>query len=578
MMRIGKNTLLFILGFTVLSCGGDKVANEQVENVSEETRYGGVFKLPITSYFLGNDINEIQKLESSQVYGQIFESLVKYDPKTLEVKASLAEKWRISEDGLIYQFVLRDSIFFHDHMCFENGKGRMLVPEDVVFSFMKVYQPKETNSAYSLFRNTIVGGDEFQNGTADSISGIYTSGDTVFFELIKPNSDFIKKIATVFGSIIPAEAYDGDNFQLVGTGPFIYDVENSSSEKVTLYKNVNYHNKDEFGNQLPYLDSVLFVYYGNKEDQMELFWNKELSFIPEVPVNKISEVLEDRIDDFENDPPKFILSSEPQLATTYLELNMQSKIFKNKKVRQAINFAINRKKIVEKILKNQAYEIGKYGIVPPLPKVFDDYDFESIEAVSYVYNPERAKILLAEAGYADGKNFPTLEMQFKEGTTSYLVASEIQSQLLSVLNINLEIEAIEFNKLLENKANGKADIFRTNWVADFPSPAALLGNAYSGVIPANGNDPSYLNSSRYKNPAFDKHFENATRTMDKKEAAASFNSAEAVLMDDAVFIILWYGEDLSLQQSNLRNFETNGIGYLDLSSVYLKERKAEEKE
>lgn len=578
MIRIEKIAVLLVLGFIFAACGGEKGSKEKEGETFDETRYGGVFKLPITSNFLANEINEIQKLETHQIYGQIFEGLLKFNPKTLEIEAGLARKWEISEDGLVYKFLLKDSVFFHDNKCFHNGLGRKVTPEDVIFSFMKVYEPKETNSGYDIFRGTILGGDDFYNGKKDSIRGIYTKGDTLFFELEKPNRDFLKRMATVVGSIMPHEAYESDYFQLIGTGPFVYDHKNSTSEKVTLFKNHNYHTKDEFGEKLPYLDSVIFIFYDNKEDQIALFWDKELSYIPEVPTNKISEVLDEKIGDFERNPPKYILSSEPLLETTYLELNMQTKIFKNKKVRQAINFAINRKKIVEKILKNQAYELGKYGIVPPLPKVFENYDFDAIEKVSYTYNPEQAKLLLAEAGYPDGKNFPTIEMQFKEGTTSYLVAAEIQSQLVNVLNINLEIEAIEFNQFLENKVNGKADIFRTNWVADFPSPSGLLGKAYGGFVPSNAKDPSYLNSSRYKNPVFDKFYENGVNAMSNEEAITNFNAAEAVLMEDAPFIILWYGEDLSLQQSNLRQFVTNSMGYLDLRSVYLKERIAREKE
>ena len=152
-------------------------------------------------------------------------------------------------------------------------------------------------------------------------------------------------------------------------------------------------------------------------------------------------------------------------------------------MRQALNLAIDREKLVSKILKNQAYEIGKFGLVPPLPKIFEAYDFEGVEDVSYTFNSARAKELLAEAGYPDGKNFPTLEMQFKAGSTDYLIASEIQNQLRSVLNINIDIEAIEFNDLLENKAMGNADIFRTNWVGDYTSAEAFLANAYGKFVP-----------------------------------------------------------------------------------------------
>ena len=333
---------------------------------------------------------------------------------------------------------------------------------------------------------------------------------------------------------------------------------------------------DENENQLPFLDSVVFKYYEHSEDQMDLFWDGGMTYIPGVPITSISEVLEERIGDFEGETPKYILLSSPQLSTTYLEFNMNTPVLKNKKVRQAINYAINRKKLVEKILKNQAYEIGKFGITPPLPKIFKDYDFGAIENASYYYNPDLAKKLLAEAGQPDGKNLPSLEFQFRLGNDHYLVASEIQNQLRNVLNINVDIEAIEFNQLIENQGLGKADMFRSTWFSDYPSPETFLVNAYGKVVPDNMDEPSYINSSRFQNKEFDKNFELASTSGNIEDAYAAYAAAEIALMEEAPFIILWYGEDMMLLQSNVQNFETNPMRYLDLRNVFYQELKPKE--
>ena len=321
---------------------------------------------------------------------------------------------------------------------------------------------------------------------------------------------------------------------------------------------------------------MVFKYYEHSEDQMDLFWTGQMSYIPGVPITKISEVLEEKIGDFESKPPKYILISEPQLSTTYLEFNMTNPTLKNKKVRQALNYAINRQKLVEKIMKNQAYEIGKFGITPPLPKVFKGYDFEGIEDVAYNYNPEKAKQLLAEAGYPNGKGFPALSFQFRLGNDHYLVASEIQNQLRSVLNINIDIEAVEFNDLIENQGYGRADIFRTTWFADYPSPETFLVNAYGKIVPSNRNEPSYVNSSRFQNAEFDKYFEMGSKAATIEESYKAYSEAGKILMQESPFIILWYGEDMMLMQANVRQLQTNGMRYLDLKNVYFKEPTAEE--
>jgi len=561
--------LLFLAG-----CSGS--GDDTDTNVEEQSMYGGVFRMPINSYFAPIRVAEVQKLETAQVYEQVYEGLVKYNAKTLEVEPSLASEWQVSPDGLTYTFTLRDEVYFHDNACFEGGKGRKMTAQDVIYSFQTIYTPAPENRAYYTFKNTIAGGDDFYNGKVTEISGIKADGNKIAFQLTEPSTIFLKKMAAVFAVIVPKESVEATEFVPVGTGPFIYDKNNSTAEIVRLFKNPRYHGMDAQGNKLPYLDSVVFKYYEHSEDPMELFWSGTMSYIPDVPVTRISEVLEERISDFESKPPKYILISEPQLSTTYLEFNMTNKALKNKKVRKAINHAINRQKLVEKIMKNQAYEIGKFGMTPPLPKVFKDYDFEGIEDVSYQYNPELAKKLMAEAGYPDGRGFPTLTFQFRLGNDHYLVASEIQNQLRSVLNINVEIEAIEFNDLIENQGHGRADIFRTTWFGDYPSPETWLLNAYGKIVPSDRKLPSYVNSARFQNASFDKFFEEGIHAATVEDSYKAFAAAEKVLMEEAPFIVLWYGEDMMLVQSSVRDLETNGMRYLDLRNVYFKEPTAEE--
>jgi ABC-type transport system substrate-binding protein len=574
MNKLNKLLLLFV-GLLIISCGGAEDDGDVVEDDGDI--FGGTFKMPVGSYFNCVKPNELQKLETAQVYDQILEGLVKYNPNTLEIEPSLATKWDISEDGRIYTFTLRDDVYYQDDACFPDGKGRKMEAKDVIFTFENIYTKSTSNKAYPNFTNTVKGGEEFYNGSAEEIAGVTTDGNTVSIELMEPSSVFLQKLATIFCSIVPEESFEGSEYHPVGTGPFIYD-KSSNSENVKLFRNENFYLKDKDGNQLPYLDSVMYVYIEHPDDKMDKFWEGGLTYVPTVPITSVSEVLEERIEDFESNPPKYMLLSNPQLSTTYLEFNMKTPVLQNQKVRKAINLAINRKKLVEKIMKNQAYEIGKFGITPPVTKIFGDYDFEGIEDVGYVYNPEEAKKLLAEAGYPGGAGFPSLSMQFRLGNDHYLVASEIQNQLRSVLNINLDIEGVEFNQLMENQAAGNADIFRSTWFGDYPNPQTFLLNAYGKIVPENPNDPSYMNSSRYVNPAFDEAFERGSATENKEESNLAYAEAEKILMDDAPFIILWYGEDLMLLQSEVRDLETNGMRYLDLRSVYFKTRTAEESE
>ena len=125
--------------FLLVGCGLDSVDTETTEEAVIPSKKGGVFRMSIGSFFKCVQVNEVQKHEESQVYWQIFEGLVKYNSETLKIEPSLAKSWEISPDGLIYSFILRDSVFFHDNHCFKHGKGRLVTSEDVLYSFKQIF-------------------------------------------------------------------------------------------------------------------------------------------------------------------------------------------------------------------------------------------------------------------------------------------------------------------------------------------------------------------------------------------------------------------------------------------------------
>lgn len=564
-----KNLIISFSLLTLLfSCSSNNNSNKDSEE-SSKTKIGGNITVPLDSYFTVERPRQILKIEAAQIYGQMLESLVKYDDKNLEVEPALAEKWDISEDGLTYVFHIRQNVVFHDNACFKNGKGRVVTTKDVVNMFYRIYENVPKNTAYSLFQSTIEGGDEYYNKKAEAISGIKSDDKTVTVTLTQPNNTFLSKLVTIYTSVIPEEALNEDSWNIVGTGPFKYNKAKSTSELVVLDKNPNYWMTDSTGTKLPYLDNLTYKFYDNDNARMDDFWDNKISLLKDVPITKVSEVLEERIADFQGKKAKYVLESVPQMSTTYLEFNMTLKALKDVRVRQAINYAINRKKIVEKTLKNQAYEIGKFGITPPLPKIYKGYDFEAIEDDGYTRNSEKAKQLLADAGYPDGKNFPTLSIQFKKDNSRYLVMSEVQTQLKSVLNIDVDIEQVEFNKLLENEAYGTADIFHNVWVGDFPSPESFLINFYGKLVPKDRDEASRVNNGRYVNNEFDDLFEKGMEAKNSEEANKYFAEAEKLMLQNPPLAVLYYGENLWLRQANIKNFHTNGMNYIDFTKVYI---------
>lgn len=571
--------IFYLLGiFTILYSCDDNSSNDSGNEDHAKSKIGGELVVPLDSYFSVEKPTEIVKVEGAQISGQMFESLVKYNSKTLAIESSLAESWDISEDGLSYVFHIRSGVMFHDNPCFKGGKGREMTTQDIVDMFYRVYENIPENTGYFMFQNTINGGDDYYNGKTAEIAGVESDDNSVTITLAETSNTFLTKLLTVYGSIIPKESFAGENWSPVGTGPFVYNMKLSNSELVVLDKNINYWMKDSNGIQLPYLDKLSYRFYQDDSDKMDDFWAGKSALVKNVPITKISEVLEERISDFEGKQAKYVLESVPQMSTTYLEFNMDSKIMQDVRIRKAISLAIDRKRLVEKTLKNQAFEIGKFGITPPLPKIYPGYDFEGIEDFGYTKNSELAKQLLAEAGYPDGKGFPTISAQFKMDNSMYLIMSEIQNQLKSVLNINLDIEQVEFNQLIENNAMGTADIFENIWIGDFPSPESFLVNFYGELVPDDKSAPSIVNGGRYINKEFDVLFEKGMHAKSNEDANKYFAEAEKLMLQDPPMAVLFYGENLWLKQASLKNFYTNGMNYLDFTHVYIDDSAIKELE
>ena len=216
-----------------------------------------------------------------------------------------------------------------------------------------------------------------------------------------------------------------------------------------------------------------------------------------------------------------------------------------------------------------------------MPPAIRKYDYEGIEG--YGCDAHKARLLLAEAGYPNGDNFPQLTLQLNSGgSRNVQIAEVIQKQLKETLGIDVELSVMPWAQHLDNLETGKALFWRTGWIADYPDPENFLNLLYSPHIPANLNDKSYINSVRYASTEFDSLFSMALREVDEQKRLELYKQADQVAMDDAAIMPIYYYEHYRLLQLNVRNFDINAMEYRDLSRVYLadpnkKEGKIEDK-
>lgn len=566
---MAKQIILFLfITILIFSCSEDKKTFENA---------GGIFKMCLSDFPTTNFPNKVTDVHSATVMYQVMEGLVSFNPEDMKIQAQLAKSWKISSDNLSYDFEIRTDVLFHECEVLSSESDRLLTTEDIVFTFENACSKDDKGNpsiAYSsFFQGTIKGVDAFHAGKSKKISGIKVKDNHVIIELTKPDANFLYKLAIINCAIVSKKVVASKNEELmIGTGPFCYKgLEKGEKSKITLSKNEDYYMTDAKGNSLPYLDGIEFVIETKKLDELEMFENNETHFIASLPTSRISAMLEGRMKDFNGTPPLLILRNNPLIATNYYFFNMNDPRFKDVRVRQAFNYAINRNEITQNILRGQAYEDGNYGITPPISKAFNGFDFKGVKAYSYEYNPEKAKELLAEAGFPNGANFGSVDLIINIGDMNSAVAEEIASQLSQNLGINVNIDASSFEQKNEDASYSKGDLFRSAWFADYISPESFLINFYGKVVPKNAKEPSKINQARYINPKFDKLYEQGQLAKSTKEALYYFSEAEKELMKDPPLIPLWYNGDIQLVYSKVRNFHENPLNYFIFKEVYFKD-------
>ena len=570
------NKIFFITLFFLLLFSCDSTNNKQFEYA------GGKLTLSIDnepSTYISRDASDVY---SSNVLSQVMEGLVSLDPKDLSVIPQLAKSWDISPDGLTYTFNIRENVKFHPHSIFHSEAERILTELDVKKTIEYICSKGQIGTAGTaygfIFEKYLVGAKAFNEGKSKSIAGLTTKKGKVILRITEKDNNFLNKIANISCAILSHHIINENLEQdMIGTGPFVFRAfvkDEVNSILLTRYE--EYYLKDENGNMLPYLDSLEYIIESKKNEQMRLFETKKIDFIRGLPATKITEMLEGRISEFNSTPPVLVLHNNPILTTHYYYFNMNDKRFNNIKVRKAFNYAIDKEKIGNEILRNQFSELGFFGVVPPVSSVFKGYDFDGVAKTSYTYDPVLAKKLLAEAGYPDGKGFGSVNIRINISDIHSVVADEISKQLTTVLGINVNLDASSFEQLEKDGEDGKFEISRNGWAADYLSPESFLFNFYGKTIPSSMSEKSQINKSRYLNPMFDNYFEKAKKSDKIIDQMKYFSMAEIELMKNPPIIPLWYKGDYGVVYSNVRNLYFNPLFLFNFTKVYKKEWTKEE--
>ncbi|MBF0543416.1 MAG: ABC transporter substrate-binding protein [Candidatus Riflebacteria bacterium] len=533
----------------------ETVKKDELEVCSKVPVEGGIYERAFPTQVLTLDPRDIGDSFSHEVSRQIFDGLVEFKvgekggfEKAL-VTPSLAKSWKVSDDRLTYVFEIRDGVKFHaftgpDKIPTKNG-GRLVVAEDVRFTFNRLLSPTSKTKRAQEFL-VIKGAKDYNDGHATEIEGIkVVASNTISFTLEKPFAPFLSLLALCNAFIVPREDVEalGENFARnpVGTGPFYY-VE-CSGEKIVLKANPTYF----MGK--PYLEGIEFPIMRGEMDVFNAFMRGELSQ---------SNVPDPEYKNIVTDPfwSKYFQESS-RWGTFYLCFNVTIPPFDNVKVRQAFNYAIDRETIVNLILNGRA-RIAK-GVLPPgimnLGSETSHSGQRTPEGVQvYTYDLVKAKKLMAEAGYPDGKGFPDIVLQFNRDP-SHTRTSEFILANLRDLGITCKLQEVEFREHLQGVEAGKVGFFRMGWTADYPDPDNFLYTLFHSTnIGAQGN------FGHYSNPMVDELLEKARFEIDPTVRIPLYNQIEQIIVNDAPWVFIYHYTTHVLVQPYVRNLELTPLG------------------
>ncbi len=495
---------------------------------------------------------------------QVYEPLFEYDYNTLDPKLVplLAKKMpTVSEDLLTYTFHIKENITYHSHPDLD--KTRKVKAQDFVTQIKRLAYTPLKGQGFWLFEGKIEGIDKFKKETKtvdqllnNSISGIKVLDDHTFsIKLLKPYPQMLYAMAMAFTVPIPAELLKKnsnllENFE-VGTGPFTLDTF-KRSHKIILKKYDKYHNTS-----LPKVSTIHFPFMKESQTRWLNFLNNKIDFFGigkshyNLILNKDGNLKEDLA------KKDFKLIRVPSLTYWWFSFNMGDSIFsKNKNLRLAFSHAINREKYVELFTNNTAkvansiYHPTNFGYSP---ENFNKFNF----------NTEKAKNLLAQAGYPNGKGLPEITLDTRSSASEALHQAEFIKSQLQKIGVNLKIETNTFEGFLRKARKGKLEFWLDGWHLDYPDSENIL------QLLSSKNHPPGVNSTYYKNSKFDQLFEELKITPNNDRKIQLMRELEEIVQNDLPWSMLFYSRSYSIYHKRIKNYKshpmaTNKLKYLSL--------------
>ena len=500
-----------------------------------------VFRLNIHENINTLDPAYARDLRSIWVMNQIFNGLVRLDDE-LNIQPDIATHWEISEDAKTYLFYLRDDVYFHTSEIFGDQKTRVVTASDFVYSFDRIKDKKIASPGL---------------WTLESVKHYEAVDDnTLKIELTHPFNPFLGILSMKYLSVLPKELDDLPNNTIstkpIGTGPF-YVKAWMQNLKMVLRKNQLYFETNEKGKQLPHLESVAITFVPDKQSEFLLFLQGKLDMINSLDASYKDELLDKNAQLQTKYINSIKLLRSPYLNTEYIGIYLDNNKAEIQSIalRKALNYGLDRKEMI-RFLKNNIGSPATKGFIP-------DGLNTNLAVQGYSYDMKKAKELVEQFRVDTGIQNPTLTLATDD---NYVDLCTYLQNAYNQIGITINIEVMPSAALREAKSNGKLELFRASWVADYPDPENYLLPYFSENFSPNG--PNY---THFKSKTFDEGYKEIAATLDADRRNNLITSLDHQLVDTAPFILLYYDEVLRFIHPNVEGMIPNPVNMLDLRRV-----------
>lgn len=474
--------------------------------------------------------------DAATLINHAFEGLMKLDKDGKTIVEGQAAKYEVNDDQTVYTFTLRDDAKWSD--------DKAVTAEDFVYAWQRLVNP-DTGADYNYMIDMVLNANDIMEGKKKPEElGIKAIDEkTVEVTLEKQTPYFLEVCAfpatfPVRKDIVEAngETWSTDPETYVGNGPYkLQSWEHQS--KMTYVQNEKYYGVEDLGP-----DTINFVLMEDQNTILSAFKNGEILMGDDLPSEEIDAMKDNG------------LVVESQLGTYYLSINTQKDVLNNEKVREALSLAIDRNYIVEKVAKGGQIPADTFvptGLTDADGKTeFHENATKWYDVNDYEGNVKKAKELLKEAGYENGKGLPSIELLCNPGHEPIMEA--VQNMWKENLGVNSTISSQDWNVFIQTRKDGDFQVARDGWLADYNDPISFIDMWVTG----GGN-----NNAHWSNAEYDKLVKEIKSTTDSAKRYELMHKAEDMLAKESPVVPLYYYTDLYLISDKLEGMYTSPLGY-----------------